>query len=80
MHPKPANDPGYRSPRLTEHARCETRLTLPPAETPAADEAPAADEVPADFKVGFITLHDENSTYDLNFINAAKEACRGAGR
>ena len=28
-----------------------------------------------DFKVGFIMLHDENSTYDLNFINAAKEAC-----
>lgn len=29
--------------------------------------------IPADFKVGFIFLHDENSTYDLNFINAAKE-------
>ena len=26
-------------------------------------------------KVGFIYLHDENSTYDLNFLNAAKEAC-----
>ena len=30
-------------------------------------------------KVGFITLHDENSTYDLNFINAAKEACEKLG-
>ena len=30
-------------------------------------------------KVGFITLHDENSTYDLNFINAAKEACQTLG-
>ena len=30
-------------------------------------------------KVGFITLHDENSTYDLNFINAAKEACQNLG-
>ena len=29
-------------------------------------------------KVGFICLHDENSTYDLNFINAAKEACTAA--
>ena len=28
-----------------------------------------------EMKVGFIMLHDENSTYDLNFINAAKEAC-----
>ena len=33
----------------------------------------------ADFKVGFIMLHDENSTYDLNFINAAKEACEKLG-
>ena len=33
----------------------------------------------ADFKVGFIMLHDENSTYDLNFINAAKEACETLG-
>lgn len=30
-------------------------------------------------KVGFIYLHDENSTYDLNFINAAKEACDKLG-
>jgi len=33
----------------------------------------------SDFKVGFITLHDENSTYDLNFINAAKAACKKLG-
>lgn len=31
------------------------------------------------FKVGFIFLHDENSTYDLNFMNAAKEACETLG-
>lgn len=30
-------------------------------------------------KVGFITLHDENSTYDLNFINAAKKAIKNLG-
>ena len=30
-------------------------------------------------KAGFIFLHDENSTYDLNFINAAKEACEALG-
>lgn len=30
-------------------------------------------------KAGFIFLHDENSTYDLNFINAAKEACENMG-
>ena len=32
-----------------------------------------------DFKVGFIMLHDENSTYDLNFINAAKAAIKNLG-
>ncbi len=30
-------------------------------------------------KAGFIFLHDENSTYDLNFMNAAKEACEALG-
>lgn len=30
-------------------------------------------------KVGFIFLHDENSTYDLNFLNAAVEACDKLG-
>ena len=36
-------------------------------------------EASANIKVGFICLHDENSTYDLNFINAAKEACENLG-
>ena len=31
------------------------------------------------FKAGFIFLHDENSTYDLNFLNATKEACEALG-
>ena len=30
-------------------------------------------------KVGFIFLHDENSTYDLNFLNAAKAAVEQLG-
>ncbi len=38
------------------------------------------DEKPDDkLKVGFIFLHDENSTYDLNFINAAKAVCEELG-
>ena len=32
-----------------------------------------------DMKVGFIFLHDEQSTYDKNFIDAAKEACQKMG-
>ena len=51
------------------------------AEAPAEDaaEAPAQETALADLKLGFIFLHDENSTYDLNFINAAKEACANLG-
>ncbi|MCH5315641.1 MAG: BMP family ABC transporter substrate-binding protein [Eubacterium sp.] len=30
-------------------------------------------------KVGFIFLHDENSTYDKNFINGADAACKALG-
>ena len=41
----------------------------------AVATADAATEV----KAGFILLHDENSTYDLNFLNAAKEACENMG-
>ena len=37
------------------------------------------DATAAKVKVGFITLHDENSTYDLNFINAAKKAIEDLG-
>ncbi len=33
----------------------------------------------SDLKVGFIFLHDENSTYDKNFIDAAIEACDNMG-
>ena len=32
-----------------------------------------------DIKVGFIFLHDENSTYDKNFIDAAKVATKNLG-
>ncbi|MBQ4543242.1 MAG: BMP family ABC transporter substrate-binding protein [Clostridia bacterium] len=33
----------------------------------------------ADFKIGFIFLHDENSTYDKNFLDAAKAATEELG-
>ena len=53
-----------------------------PAESTAPAEesaAPAEESAASDIKVGFIFLHDENSTYDLNFINGAKEACAALG-
>ena len=39
----------------------------------------SADDAKTEVKVGFITLHDEQSTYDKNFIDAAKEACEKLG-
>ena len=50
------------------------------SETTDAEETAASEKAAtSDVKVGFIFLHDENSTYDLNFINAAQEACDAAG-
>ena len=46
-------------------------------DTPSTDDGNDAEG--AKVKVGFITLHDENSTYDKNFIDAAKEACANLG-
>ena len=46
-------------------------------DTPSTDDG--SDAEGAKVKVGFITLHDENSTYDKNFIDAAKEACANLG-
>lgn len=48
-----------------------------PSTAPSANGETAG--VPEDFKVGFIFLHDENSTYDLNFINAANAAIEELG-
>ena len=46
---------------------------------PDDTDGPDDGQQTATVKVGFITLHDENSTYDLNFINAAKEAFANLG-
>ena len=48
----------------------------------SGDAAASEDAAPAeklDIKAGFICLHDENSTYDLNFITGAKQACEKLG-
>ena len=53
-----------------------------PAESSApedGDGTETAGSAKEDLKVGFIFLHDENSTYDLNFINAANAAIEELG-
>ena len=55
--------------------------TTPVEDTVNEDAADTTEDAVAasDLKAGFIFLHDENSTYDLNFLNAAKEACENLG-
>ena len=64
-----------------EETKTETTATETATEekTEETTEPAAETAAPADFKVGFIMLHDENSTYDLNFINGAKEAAEALG-
>jgi len=56
-------------------ALCACGQSSAPAASDAASDAAPAPVAADSFKVGFIFLHDENSTYDLNFMNAAKAAC-----
>ena len=62
-------------PQNTQTTEIQTETAEEAPAEEAAEEAPAGNTV----KAGFIFLHDENSTYDLNFLNAAKEACEAMG-
>ena len=62
----------------TTAAAADAAAETTAAETTAAAETEAGSAL-SNVKVGFIFLHDENSTYDLNFINAAKEAIAALG-
>ena len=46
------------------------------ATTAVAGLASCGGDDKTNIKVGFICLHDESSTYDLNFLNAAEEAVK----
>ena len=66
-----------KTPANTTDASNSTASSDAAASTDATTDAtPVADD---SFKIGFIFLHDENSTYDLNFINAAREAQAALG-
>lgn len=49
------------------------------ADKPADDNTGTSNAAETKVKVGFIYLHDENSTYDKNFLDAAKAACEKKG-
>ena len=58
-------------------AGCGTSNGDNTATTAAGGESSGTDY--SKIKIGFIFLHDENSTYDLNFINAANEVQKALG-
>ena len=54
----------------------KTEETGKTEETATSEETTGEETAAVVVKAGFIFLHDENSTYDLNFINAAKKPAR----
>lgn len=56
----------------------EDKNTMSESPLPAA-ELVVDYEVKDDFKIGFICLHDEKSTYDKNFLDAADEMIKAVG-
>ena len=70
------------SPSASPSASDEPTATPAEGENEGDDTNEGGDVATVDkseLKVGFIFLHDENSTYDLNFINAARQACEDMG-
>lgn len=58
--------------------KTEGEITLPAYEAIDTPDYSSV-TIPADFKIGFIFLHDANSTYDKNFLDAAEEAVAAMG-
>ena len=77
-----ADEPANTDAAATEETTEATEETAEATEEAAEATEEAATEAKASLegvKAGFIFLHDENSTYDLNFMNAAKAACEALG-
>ncbi len=65
---------------LTACGGSNNDVTLGMSDSPLAAPTITPDyEVPEDFKVGFICLHDEKSTYDKNFLNAVDTIKKALG-
>ena len=72
---EPTEAPADNGPQVDER---DKNVVFDNDSTPFDVKTLSAEDV-AKVKVGFIFLHDENSTYDLNFLNAAKAMCEEVG-
>ena len=71
------DDPKGTEPKETTPVNSDTKGMT---ESPLAAKDIVKDfEVKDDFKIGFICLHDEKSTYDKNFLDAANKAIAALG-
>ena len=71
------DDPKGTEPKDTTPVNSDTKGMT---ESPLAAKDIVKDfEVKDDFKIGFICLHDEKSTYDKNFLDAANKAIAALG-
>ena len=59
------NDNATKAPNVTPTGQAATVGTVAP------------EDIVTEVKVGFIFLHDENSTYDKNFMDAARSIAEG---
>ena len=70
---------GEKTPDADDNANKEPEV-LGMSNSPLDALAIAKDfEIKEGFKIGFICLHDENSTYDLNFLNGANAVIEALG-
>ena len=85
---KPAEPQGTEATKTTEATKAPATEATKAPETPKkgmtespldAKEITKDFEVKDNFKIGFICLHDEKSTYDKNFLDAANEAIKALG-
>ncbi|MDO4939431.1 MAG: BMP family ABC transporter substrate-binding protein [Lachnospiraceae bacterium] len=65
------------APAAEAQAEAAVSETAPAKDTEVVQSENAMD--PSELTFGFIFLHDENSTYDRNFMDAAKKACENKG-
>ena len=76
---KPAEEATEETEAGEEAEATEAAEVVFDNDSTAFDISTLTPEELANIKVGFIFLHDENSTYDLNFMNAAKDTCEELG-
>ena len=65
--------------KINSKDNSDKKITGESAEIIAMKKIKPNVKIPSNFKIGLICLHDENSTYDKNFIDAMRATAQGMG-